>query len=92
MIENKDFLLINVHIPLEGNIPRTDLEIPFDDIPLRKNWLLLDILMFSILMEVTPLGLKPAFHLIMSKLKKRMLVYLGIKSQHQILGSKIIRE
>jgi len=33
MIENKDFLLINVHIPLEGNIPRTDLEIPFDDIP-----------------------------------------------------------
>lgn len=33
MTEEKDFLLINVHIPHEGNIPQTDLEIPFDDIP-----------------------------------------------------------
>jgi rhodanese-related sulfurtransferase len=32
MLENKDFLLINVHIPIEGNIPGTDLEIPFDDV------------------------------------------------------------
>jgi rhodanese-related sulfurtransferase len=32
MLENKDFLLANVHIPLEGNIPQTDVTIPFDDI------------------------------------------------------------
>jgi len=27
-----DYTFINVHIPLEGNIPDTDLEIPFDQI------------------------------------------------------------
>jgi rhodanese-related sulfurtransferase len=32
MLENKDFLFINVHIPFEGNIPATDLSIPFDEI------------------------------------------------------------
>jgi rhodanese-related sulfurtransferase len=32
LIEEKDFLLLNVHIPNEGNIPGTDLEIPYDRI------------------------------------------------------------
>jgi rhodanese-related sulfurtransferase len=32
MLENKDFPLINVHIPYEGEIERTDLFIPFDEI------------------------------------------------------------
>ena len=32
MLENKDFLLVNTHIPFEGNLPDTDLSIPFDEI------------------------------------------------------------
>ena len=32
LVETNDIVLINVHIPLEGNIPGTDAEIPFNDI------------------------------------------------------------
>jgi rhodanese-related sulfurtransferase len=32
LMENKDFTLVNVHIPFEGNLPKTDLSIPYDEI------------------------------------------------------------
>src|SRR4030042_3540940 len=32
MLKNKDFLLINVHIPYEGEIDKTDLFIPYNEI------------------------------------------------------------
>jgi len=32
MLENKDFLLVNVHIPYEGEIPQTDLFVPYNEV------------------------------------------------------------
>jgi rhodanese-related sulfurtransferase len=32
MLKETDFVLINVHIPFAGNIPDTDLSIPYDEI------------------------------------------------------------
>ena len=32
MLENKDFVLVNTHIPYEGEIPQTDLFVSFNEI------------------------------------------------------------
>ena len=37
ILNNKDFVFINVHIPFEGNIANTDLSIPYDEITESTN-------------------------------------------------------
>jgi rhodanese-related sulfurtransferase len=32
LLENKDFTLVNVHIPFDGNLPKTDISTPYDTI------------------------------------------------------------
>jgi len=32
MLEDKDFVLVNVHIPVEGDLPETDVSFPFDEV------------------------------------------------------------
>ena len=37
MLQDKDFVFVNVHIPFEGNIADTDLSIPYDQINIPEN-------------------------------------------------------
>lgn len=42
MLAREDFLLINVHVPYEGELARTDLLIPFDQVERRTDLLAQD--------------------------------------------------
>jgi rhodanese-related sulfurtransferase len=39
MLKDKDFVLVNVHIPMGTSIPETDLFIPYDKITVSDNFL-----------------------------------------------------
>ena len=45
----KDFLLVNVHIPYEGEIPGTDDHVPFNDIPALTSYLGADLEVAAVL-------------------------------------------
>ena len=79
MLAEKDFTLVNVHVPDEGDIPGTDLSIPFDQVAVH-------------LAELPPRGAKLVLYCQsgrMSDIAARTLVTLGFRNVWNVDGGMV---